>query len=58
MSLRAALPLPRLAAALLSCFLLPSKHAEEPAKRQFYHIQAVNRGLNSLLAENVDLKAK
>lgn len=39
-------------------FSLPSKHAEEPAKRQFYHIQAVNRGLNSPLAENIDLKAK
>lgn len=42
-------------------FLLPSKHAEEPAKRQFYQeadIQAVNRGLNSLLAENIVLKAK
>lgn len=42
-------------------FLSPSEHAEEPAKRQYYQeadTQAVNRGLNSLLAENIDLKAK
>lgn len=42
-------------------FLSPSEHAEESARCLFYQeadTQAVNRGLNSLLPENIDLKAK